>query len=459
MLKEPLQPRNYSLHREECGETATVTLRDRSGACLGSVQGRTLTIARLYEQFGDVEVCSSIRRKTSGKLLLIDAIAADAAHLGLLLNELLVRSLSADHTYALCRCEEENVVLRDALEEFGFLPLEGAPGLLCADMRAPMVLIQDVLQRLKEPHRTAPAVLDVIRASRPRLRRALAALSPGRLLLRFDAELLNQTLLRRVQQQGDGTQMCVPYGKILADEIVPGTVTKALHVDKCFSPDGSSFSIVEYPGYSPLPTQIRTIKAFRRPVLLVDDLLHKGYRIAKLAPLFAAEDLSIHRVIVGILSGRGRDLMQEQGLQVEGEYFIPNLQYWVTESLLYPFIGGDTVSDREADGRMLPSANLILPYFYPRHFSVASDAAIRALSRTALENVLRILCALEQTHQQTFSTALTLRRLSEAVSHPRLPDRGREMRYELSAPASAYVRDDLLHLDRIRMRGDAVHGI
>lgn len=459
MLKELLQPQNYSLRCEEGEGCLTVSLCDRGGGCLGSVSGRTCTIARLYEVFGDVEVCSSIRRKTSGKLLLIDGLHADAAHMGLLLNELLVRSLRTDHTYALCRCGEENAALRDALEELGFLPLEGAPGLFCADMRAPMVLVQDVLQRLKEPHRTAPAVLDVIRASRPRLRRALAALSPGRLLLRFDAELLNQALLRRVQEQGDGTQMCVPYGKILADEIVPGTVTKALHVDKCFAPDGSSFSIVEYPGYSPLPTQIRTVKAFRRPVLLVDDLLHKGYRIAKLAPLFAEQELEIHRVIVGILSGRGRDLMQEQGLQVDGEYFIPNLQYWVTESLLYPFIGGDTVGQREADGRMLPSANLILPYFYPRHFSIASDAAIRALSRTALENALRILRALEQVHQQTFSTALTLRRLSEAISHPRLPDRGREMHYDLSVPASAYVRDDLLHLDRIRMRGDAVHGI
>ena len=64
---------------------------------------------------------------------------------------------------------------------------------------------------------------------------------------------------------------------------------------------------------------------------------------------------------------------------------------------------------------MLPSINLILPYYYPRHYVGTTDAAIRDLSRTALENTLSILHALEQAHQEQFSTALTLRRLGEAL--------------------------------------------
>ena len=150
--------------------------------------------------------------------------------------------------------------------------------------------------------------------------------------------------------------------------------------------------------------------------------------------------------------------MREQHRQVDCEYFIPNLHYWVTESLLYPFIGGDSVSERPTTGRMLPSANLSLPYFYPRHFVGTPDSAVRELSRTALENALAILRALETAHQRTFSTALTLRRLGEAIAYPRLPDRGKQLSYDFSVPASAYLEDDLLQLDRIRMRGDAVHG-
>ena len=79
--------------------------------------------------------------------------------------------------------------------------------------------------------------------------------------------------------------ICVsPYGKILSGEIVPNTVTKTLHVDKVYSPSLRHFDIVQYPGYSNLHNQARTIKSFRRPVLLVDDLLHKGYRMEKLTP-------------------------------------------------------------------------------------------------------------------------------------------------------------------------------
>ena len=444
-----------------------VELRSRRlGEPLGSAFAHTIHIAGLFDELGDVEVCSAVRRRTSGKLLMIDRVTAALSpeSFRAVLNELLVRSLADDHTYALCRCGEGDGARAEMLRQLGFIPVEEVEGLYYVDMRAPMVLIQDLLLAIKPPHRNDPEVLDAIRKSRPRLRSALTALYPGKLLLCFDAELLNQALMYRVQRQNgaeNGTQgryMCVPYGKILSGEVVPETVTKTLHAEKCFKPDGSGFSVVEYPGYSSLPNQIRTLKSFRRPVILVDDLLHKGYRIKKLNPLFEHENLEISRIIVGILSGRGRDLMREQHRQVDCEYFIPNLHYWVTESLLYPFIGGDSVSERANPGRMLTSVNLILPYFYPRHYVDTSEAAVRTLSRTALENALCVLRALEKAHQRTFNTVLTLRRLGEAVEHPRLPDRGKALDYDFSIPASDYLEDDLLLLDRIRPVGGGVSG-
>ena len=108
---------------------------------------------------------------------------------------------------------------------------------------------------------------------------------------------------------------------------------------------------------------------------------------------------------------------------------------------------------------MLPSINLILPYFYPRHFNDASQEAVRGLSRTALENTLCVLRALEHTQQRLFNTVLTLRRLGEAIEHPRLPDRGNALDYDFSIPASAYLEDDLLTLDRIRTTGGILHGV
>ena len=443
-------------------EPLAILLRSRRRhAAVGWCCGHTVRPASLFAELGSVEAASAVRRLTSGKLLKLDHVEADDAQTRrMLVNELLARSLASDHTFALAHCVGE------WLEELGFSPVEDAEGLLCVDMRAPIVLIQDVLLCIKKPHHDEPQVRAAVESARPRLRRALCALYPGRLVLSFDAELLNQSLMYRVQKLGGvlgapagqlGRAMCVPYGKILSDEIVPNTVTKTLHVDKTFAPDGSSFSVPAYPGYDTVRNQVRTIKAFRRPVILVDDLLHNGYRLDKLSPVFAAEELEIRTVVVGILSARGRDLMEVQGRQVECEYFIPNLHYWVTESLLYPFLGGDSVGT-PAPGRMLPSINLILPYYYPRHYVGTTDAAIRDLSRTALENTLSILHALEQAHQEQFSTALTLRRLGEALYRPRLPDRGRSLRYDLSLPASACLEDDLLRLDRIRMRGGMIHG-
>lgn len=461
IYKQLLQAQNYEFRRSVDGGKLTVSLFSRSeDREPGRAVGHSLTISELYSELHSADRCSAVRRCTSGKLMMIDAIESDRRWVRPLLNELLVRSLSDDHTYALCRCTDD--ALREILSQLGFVPVEGAEDLYYVDMRAPMVLVQDVRRRIKEPLRSSPSVEEAIRAARPRLRKALCDLYPGKLLLTFDAEDLNHSLLFHVQQRNplqEGVRplrecMCVPYGKILSGEIVPNTVTKTLHADKHFAPLGGSFSIVEYPGYSSLPTQVRTIKAFRRPVILVDDLLHNGYRIDKLHPLFAEEGIEIRRIIVGICSGRGRDLMREKGLTVDCEYFIPNLHYWVTESLLYPFLGGDSVSDRPAQGRMLPSLNLILPYYYPRHFVGTSDRAIRAFSRIALENALNIMKALEAEHQHAFSTALTLRKLGQALALPRLPDRGRCLRYDFSVPPSAYLKDDLLQLDRIRTRGE-----
>ena len=461
ILKHVLTPQDLYFASDE----GRVELRSRSlERCVGTAFCHSVTVAGLYDELHDVESCSAVRRRTSGKLLMIDGVQAGGSpeHMRMLLNELLVRSLSSDHTYALCRCEDEG--LAAVVVQLGFVQVPDVARLYYVDMRMPMVLIQDLLLGIKAPHRDAPEVLSAIEQSRPRLRAALTALYPGKLLLCFDAELLNQALMYRVQQHdraGGGQKhfLCVPYGKILSGEVVPGTVTKTLHADKCFAPDGSSFSVVEYPGYSTLSNQVRTLRSFRRPVILVDDLLHKGYRIGKLNPIFEHENLQISRIIVGILSGRGRDLMREQHREVDCEYFIPNLHYWVTESLLYPFIGGDSVSGRKAQGRMLPSINLILPYFYPRHFNDASQEAVRGLSRTALENTLCVLRALEHTQQRLFNTVLTLRRLGEAIEHPRLPDRGNALDYDFSIPASAYLEDDLLTLDRIRTTGGILHGV
>ena len=47
-------------------------------------------------------------------------------------------------------------------------------------------------------------------------------------------------------------------------------------------------------------------------------------------------------MLVGYLTGTGRDLMESLGYDAEGVYYPPNLRMRFVESTLYPFIGGDT---------------------------------------------------------------------------------------------------------------------
>ncbi len=444
-----------------------VTMCARPDTMLGWAVGHTLQASELYDALHSLQAARYVRRYASGRILMVKEVKIcgqrTMEQCRAVLNELLVRSLEDDHTYALCRCAADDTALRIALEQLGFLPVVDCEDTFCVDMRAPVMLLQDVLLWLKKPHQDDPEVKTAVLQTRPKLRQALCTMFPGQLLLCFDSEMLNQVVMERVQQANGvqdvpagvrrlGPYMCVPYGKILSNEIVPNTVTKTLHVEKRFDTDIENFAIVEYPGYSQLHNQARTLRAFHRPLLLVDDFLHKGYRIEKLDQVFREAQLTIDRIIVGIMSGNGKDLMQVQGRQAECEYFIPNLRYWLTESLLYPFIGGDSTGERDMTEHMLPSINLVLPYYYPKFMPEVTEESIINYSRVALSNALEIMRVLERRHQRIFNTTLTIRRLGEALQQPRLPDKGNCMKYDFNRPASDYLAEDLCQIGRICRR-------
>ena len=461
----PGQPEPLAAHLRRIPNARAAALLARPDRLCAWAVGHTVPLGELYDALGSLEACSYVRQHTSGRLLLLDcAEAPDGAMqteaLRMVIGELLARSLPRGDTYALIRSPEAGSPLYDALRQLGFIQAGDQTELWYVDMRNPVMLLQDAMLCIKKPHQSSPAVRSAVMQTRPRLRLALTRMFPGKLLLSFDTEMLNQAIAQRVEHMNGvqdvppgerrlGPYMCVPYGKIFADAIVPNTVTKTLHVEKCYAPDARSFTIEEYPGYSPLASQVRALRSFRRPIILVDDLLHKGYRIEKLDRVFKQEDIAVDRIVVAVMSGYGRDLMRAQGRPAECEYFIPNLHYWVTESLLYPFIGGDSIAGRPQKKRLLPSINMILPYVYPSYFFDVTEDSIRNLSRTALENAIGILRTLEREHQARFATALTIRRLGEALVLPRLADKGECMHYDFSLPASSYLEEDLARLDRI----------
>lgn len=440
---------------------------------LGFVTMRAVNSAGLYEALGDEALANDVRERTAGRILLVTGLYSVHAPGGnydvaqLLLTEALSRSLTMDCGYAIWFPSSGRTGDRlfDLLARQGFRPTqtqEDSP-LLMVDMRAPSVLIQNIPTTLKEPFSSDRRVLSAVRAAHAKMQQAICAMYPGSLVLSLNAEVIYHRLVGRIAELNNvpakpskprvlGEKMCVPFGKILRGNAIPNTVTKTIHTDKVFAPDLASFSIQAFPRYAPLESQIRTIKSFRRPVILVDDLLHSGNRMNVLDPLFRKEDLPIDKVLVGVLSGRGQDLMAAAGRAVDCVYFVPNMRSWFVESTMYPFIGGDTVA-REAERGvpgLTPSVNLIMPYAYPRFYKACERSAVLEFSRTCIENSRNILLTLETEYRRQYARNLTLSRLNEAVILPLSPDKGPSLQYDPNLSASECLLNDLKLLQRMR---------
>ncbi len=457
---------------QEPDSCVTAIFEDKAhGRPAGVMIYRHIATTELYREFQDMDTASYIRKHTSGKIVLVtvcwtreDTKIEEPCQI--LLTEALAKCLSEDFTYAIFSPAEGRIPPehREVLLRQGFIPLEhdGEREIFVTDMKNPITLYHNMQTALKEPFNSNERVLRTLQESHHRFQMALTRLYPGELVISFDAGMMHNQLIDLITKANHvpketlpvrtlGKNMCVPFGKILKGIVIPNTVTKMLHTEKAFQPEIRSFRIKEFPQYLPLDCQVRTIKSFRRPVILVDDLLHKGYRIRELDPLFKQEQVEIDRIIVGVLSGRGRDLMEIQNRKVESAYFIPSLRAWFVETSLYPFIGGDCVErETEENGNLLPSVNLILPYVMPGFLDDAPKEAVYDLSMTCLQNTKEILQVLEEEYQRAFERSLTLGRLNEVVISPRCPDEGSCMQYDQHLSASVYVMNDIERLVRLQ---------
>ncbi len=438
----------------------------------GAVCYRYLRPNMLFSVLGDVELADQVRRRTSGEILMItgiytvkDTMIGDIAQY--LLSEVIARSFPQGCSYALFFPEYSSMqdTVLSAVERQGFLRAEEFHSeipLYLVDMHSPLVILKNMETTIKEPLASDPHILRTIEKGHQKLQRAMTALYPGQLVLSLSAVSIYPRLVEKVtalnnvpNQQAEprilGDCMCVPFGKIMRDKVIPNTVTKTLHTDKVYSPDLREGTIEAFPNYTSLENQITMLKSFDRPIILVDDLLHLGGRFEALDPLFKAEKVEIRSVVLGVLSGYGRDTMAMKGIAADSVYFIPNIRKWFVESTLYPFIGGDTVRREEQKvAGLAPSVNMIFPYTKPvPEISDADRDALFEFSACCIRNARDIFLTLEEAYRTRFGRNLTLERLSEAVIAPLCPDRGACVNYDPNLAASTYLTNDLEMLDRI----------
>lgn len=425
----------------------------------------------IHSEFDDKDIMRYVIENSIGRILILDCVFTNNTFdlrykPGIVLGETLSFAIAKDYTYCIYLDKFNNKnrkEINEYLEWRGFQPIDSAETeCFVVDMSSPMILNLDLKSIFKEPFKNNKALEEVFSRTRIRLQKVITELYPGKLLLNYNRIMLYENLIKKVCSLNNvstipspdnekGEVMCVPFGSIFKRWILPNTVTKTLHVEKYFNEELTYHAIKSAPFYMDIDNQVQMIKSFNRPVILVDDLFNKGYRLKVLEPYLKKHNIDVKKVVVGILSGNGKAIIKNSEYEIESAYFIPNIKVWFYESRLYPFIGGDGVwRGKEHMKKYIQSINMLLPYTNPRYIKGASREKIYKLSEVALENTLEILLTLEKEYQKENYKMLTLSNLGEVIIEPKIPDKGSNIHYNMHMSPSEYVKEDLNLLKRLK---------
>lgn len=422
-----------------------------------------------FHEIRNVSFADKLRHTSLGRLATVDyawvgALDKTRDYHQILLTEALTHLIAADYEYCLYnpKLPVNDPEFGKTLSRFNFTNFsDQGRSLYIVNMTTPIVLNLDVENIIKEPFRSSQMIHHTVIAARQRLQAALGELFSGNLVIPMEPLMLHQAMIRKITAENKvpsvqtipkalGPYMCVPYGDLLDDNLVPNTVTKSLHTEKYYDSDLANFTIRELPFYLNLKNQVKTIGSFNRDLILVDTITHRGYRMNALNPLLRQENLKVRKIISGIVSARGRDLMETWGYNIDSVYYFPRLKAWFNENQLYPFLGGDALwRGHFPERNLLPSINLIMPYTAPSFLSDQPKEALYNLSIICHENTLDIFRAIEQEYNRIHARKMTLMNLGQVITVPRSVDIGEGVAYDLTQSPSTYVSNQLESLLRL----------
>jgi nicotinic acid mononucleotide adenylyltransferase len=428
----------------------------------------------LLVEFRDARVAEHVREEASGRIAAIGYFYVNddssISYPGqILLAEMMTELINRDFTYVVYHPIDPtgyNERTVEALTRQGFVDIapEGSPHPLYAvHIKSPVVLFRDVETTIKNPFNKNPRVLRALDKAHNNLLEVMRRIYPGKLILSFNTSAMHYRIIQKVArlngvstaedpQKRRGPYMSVPFGKALSDVLVPNTVTKALHIEKYFNRAVKGFMLAEAHHYATVDNQVKTIKSFHRPVILIDDLLEKGHRMRMLTPYLKKNDVEVKAVLAGVMSGFAMDLMAQQGYHCECAYFLPSLEMWLNERDCYPFIGGDSIDNANnySGYDRNPSVNLILPYVKPEFIQHGDEDAAFIYSLTCLQNAKLIMETLQAEYQALYEKRLTLKRLGEVITVPRIPDIDIGVKFDTNMDPTRFIENDIERLVRLR---------
>lgn len=451
-----------------------IIIRDiaNNNQVLGFSGFRWIRSSEIYLEIENKDLMNYVIDESTGRIVVLNFIfSSNVDHFDdiyqMVLSETLSFVISRDYSYCVYIEKIRDTLKLELSELFknqGFIEVENIDKPMtpyAVSLTSPVVLNLDVGSMFKDEYKNNKQMIEVFKKTRRSLQRAIARLYPGKLIVNYNRTMLYENLIKEVceannvsissyEEKNYGNAMCVPFGAIFKRVIIPNTVTKTLHVEKYFNEDLTYHEIMASPYYMDIENQIKMIKSFNRPIILVDDLLNKGYRLKVLEPLLKKYDIQVEKLIVGIMSGRGKALIEDKSYEVVSPYFLPSLKVWFYESKLYPFIGGDGASKKLYPTRkFIDSINMMMPYTYPHYIKDASREDIMNLSRIALQNAFDIMQVAENEYQLKTHRMLTLERLGEVLINPRIPDKGSNLSYDMHIKPSDYIKEDLYLLKRL----------
>lgn len=464
-LKESLYKRGYNIDRVKAylkhKSVETVYFqRELEGLEMRAfAASKKLSREHLIDEFRNLDLANKIRKVSGGKIAVIGMLFSKETKIvsnpiQYILTELLTELIQKEYTYAIYNpvemSKDEHKII-EVLRRQGFVNIaesEEKP-VYAVDLREPIIIFKDIEETIKEPFNKNPKVIRTIEKCHNRMLEAFNSIYPGKLIISFSTSALYNKIIEKVADLNKvslvpdpnkrrGPYMSVPFGGALTSVVVPNTVTKALHSEKYFNEDMTGFRIGEQKYYSSLDDQVKTIKSFDRPVILIDDLLHKGYRLNQLRPILNANNVKIKSLVVGVLTGRAKDEMKLEGVEVKSAYNIPRIEFWLNEKESYPCIGGNSIDLDYMGDHFI---NMIMPFSFPQFIDSGNYESIYKYSIVSLKNTLDLLHVLEREYQNHFEKKLTLRRLGEVLESPKVPDLGMGISYDENISASTFVRN------------------